>query len=238
MVDSQPQSSGYKPIFGTDSKDGSKKPVPKWVPVTLVCHSGICRGFRTHTRQLAISTAAMVVPIVLLRRHRAASRRTLANAPPPPRRTTSLKGTPIANPASSPSVFSMRDSAPASPMSSSSANASAKSGDNFNGALHCAKAFGAATLIVGVGTFASVWGVRQYMGVETVSVRAVAVHYASLTILWDKRHKNSRIGCDLPSLHECLCSPPAYIVPQHPKTVMLSYPLKSQAPRPPHRQLT
>ncbi|KAI0756657.1 hypothetical protein C8Q80DRAFT_1129792 [Daedaleopsis nitida] len=157
MPDVEPDTSGYKPIFGIEqSKDGNKKPIPKWVPVTL----------------LAISTAAMVVPIVLLRRHRAVTLgKTLAATPPPPRRTTSSRGIPIVNPTSNPSLFSVRDSALPSSSSASSSSTVTRAGDNFNGPLYCAKAFSIATFAVGAGAFVSIWGVRQYMGVETVRVQ-------------------------------------------------------------------
>ncbi|KAI0692818.1 hypothetical protein C8T65DRAFT_72188 [Cerioporus squamosus] len=155
MADSQPRPSD-KSIVGFEvPKDGRKKPVPKWVPVTL----------------LALSTVAMTVPIVLLLRHRAATvGKRLTDAPPPPRRTTSSKGIALANP--NPSLFSVKDSAiPSTQASTSSASVSAaateNAGDSFNGALHCAKAFGIATMMVGAGAMAAAWGVRQYMSVET-----------------------------------------------------------------------
>ncbi|RDX45395.1 hypothetical protein OH76DRAFT_1408162 [Lentinus brumalis] len=168
MVDSEPQPSGSKSIFGLElPQDRNKRPVPKWVPVTL----------------LAFSTVAMTVPIVLLLRHRAANvGKRLADAPPPPRRTTSSKGTALANP--NPSLFSVKDSAiPSAQASTSSASAStaANAGDNFNGALHCAKAFGIATMMVGAGAMAAAWGVRKYMGVETTQEFADRMRVAILT---------------------------------------------------------
>ncbi|KAI0765478.1 hypothetical protein C8Q74DRAFT_1056441 [Fomes fomentarius] len=127
----------------------------------------------------------MAVPIVLLRRHRAATLgKALKNAPPPPRRTTSSKGIPIANPTVQPSLFSVRDSAsPSASTSLSSSSSTVTSGDNFNGALQCAKAFGIATALVGVGAFVSVWGVRRYMGVETTQEFADRMRLAVLTRL-------------------------------------------------------
>ncbi|RPD55607.1 hypothetical protein L226DRAFT_511716 [Lentinus tigrinus ALCF2SS1-7] len=166
MADAQPQSSGSKSILGFElPRDGNKKPVPKWVPVTL----------------LAFSTVAMTVPIVLLLRHRAATvGKRLADAPPPPRRTTSSKGIALANP--NPSLFSVKDSVISSAeASTSSAPAMAKAGDNFNGALHCAKAFCIATMAVGAGAMASVWGIRQYMGVETTQEFADRMRLAILS---------------------------------------------------------
>lgn len=115
----------------------------------------------------------MAVPIVMLRRHRAAALgKALAEAPPPPRRTTSARGAPIAHPTASPPVFSTRDPVPHShtPSSTASPSGAAKAGDDFNGALHCAKAFGIATVLVGAGATAAVYGVQRYMGVQTVRV--------------------------------------------------------------------
>ncbi|KAJ8481265.1 hypothetical protein ONZ51_g6101 [Trametes cubensis] len=139
----QPELGGYKSIFGADRN----KPVPKWVPIAL----------------LAFSTAAMTVPIWMLRRHRAATLgKTLAEAPPPPTRRSASRGIPIANPNAT-SLLPSQASLP----NASSAASSAKSGDDFNGALHCAKAFSIATLLVGVGATTTIWGVKRYMGVET-----------------------------------------------------------------------
>ena len=80
---------------------------------------------------------------------------------------------PIANPTVKPPVFSIRDPVPSSSSSSSLATSSSSAGrakaeDNFNGALHCAKAFGVATLLVGTGATVSVYGLKTYMGVKTV----------------------------------------------------------------------
>ncbi|KAL7283902.1 hypothetical protein ACG7TL_001174 [Trametes sanguinea] len=137
-----PELGGYRAIFGGDHK----KPVPKWVPIAL----------------LAFSTVAMTFPIVMLRRHRAATLgKALEQAPPPPTRRSASMGVPIANPTST-SLPPSQSYAASSP-----STASSKAEDNFNGALHCAKAFGIATLLVGVGATTTVWGVRHYMGVET-----------------------------------------------------------------------
>ncbi|KAI0327620.1 hypothetical protein GY45DRAFT_1327392 [Cubamyces sp. BRFM 1775] len=139
----QPEIGGYRAIFGGDRN----KPVPKWVPVAL----------------LAFSTVAMTVPIWMLRRHRATTLgKTLAKAPPPPTRRSASKGIPIANP----NATSLPPSQSSLPSTSPAAE-SAKAGDDFNGALHCAKAFSIATLLVGVGAATTVWGVKRYMGVET-----------------------------------------------------------------------
>ncbi|KAI8971316.1 hypothetical protein BD414DRAFT_500920 [Trametes punicea] len=147
---------GYRAIFGRDS---NKKPVPKWVPVAL----------------LAFSTAALTVPIIMLRRHRAATLgKALAQAPPPPTRRSASAGVPIVNSNSTPLPPSQLR------MSQSASRGTAEPEDNFNGALHCAKAFGIATLLVGVGATATVWGIRRYMGVETTQEFADRMRLAIL----------------------------------------------------------
>ncbi|KAI0826997.1 hypothetical protein BC628DRAFT_1418603 [Trametes gibbosa] len=139
---SRDDTEGYRAFFGKD-----KKPVPKWVPVAL----------------LAFSTAAMAVPVLMLRRHRAATLgKALAEAPPPPTRRSSSTGIPI----SSPNATFLPASQSSLPASAASRPPRAE--DGFNGAWHCAKAFGIATLLVGAGATTTVWGVRRYMGVETV----------------------------------------------------------------------
>ncbi|KAI0360248.1 hypothetical protein OH77DRAFT_1418120 [Trametes cingulata] len=150
-------------LFGFELPvDRNKKPVPKWLPVAL----------------LAFSTAAMVLPVVLLRRHRAAVLgKQLKEAPPPPTRRSTSSGVAMANPNST----SMWSSGSPLPPPSVSKAPSTKVEDNFNGALHCAKAFGIATFIVGVGAMSTVWGIRSYMGVETTQEFADRMRSAILT---------------------------------------------------------
>ncbi|OBZ78175.1 hypothetical protein A0H81_02717 [Grifola frondosa] len=159
--DSQAWLAGYKPIFGSD--DGTKSPIPSWLPVSL----------------LALTTAALAVPIVILRRQRASALgKALANAPPPPRRTSS-GGAPLAL-----SGSSLHPPLPPRPPSAPSASAStsaARVEDDFNGALHCAGAFGVATLLVVLGAGAGVWGVRSYMGVQDTQEFADRMRHAVLT---------------------------------------------------------
>nr|VWO99214.1 Calcium-transporting ATPase (EC [Ganoderma boninense] len=113
-------------------------------------------------------------------RHRAATLgKALADAPPPPPRRALTKGIPIANPTKKPPVFSIRDPVPSTP--SSSSLVAARVEDNFNGALHCVKAFSIATFMVGVGATATVFGVRQYMGVQTTQEFADRMRHAVLT---------------------------------------------------------
>ncbi|TBU42372.1 hypothetical protein BD309DRAFT_866466 [Dichomitus squalens] len=72
------------------------------------------------------SSDALMVPIVMLHRHRAATL-SMADTPPPPRHPIPSTST------------------------SASSSMAARAEDSFNGALHSAKAFGIATLMVGVG---------------------------------------------------------------------------------------
>ncbi|CDO72835.1 hypothetical protein BN946_scf185002.g20 [Trametes cinnabarina] len=186
-----PEVGGYRAIFGADNK----KSVPKWVPVAL----------------LAFSTVAMTVPILMLRRQRAATLgKALAEAPPPPTRRSASMGVPIANPTS---TFL--------PPSQSHVPGSTSAGtthqeDNFNGALHCAKAFGIATLLVGVGATTTVWGVRRYLGVETTQEFADRMRMAIL----DR----------MPGLSARIHRPPA---PEDGDATVLSEPVPEAALSPP-----
>ncbi|KAI0674699.1 hypothetical protein C8Q78DRAFT_1076302 [Trametes maxima] len=146
---------GYRAIFG---KDG--KPVPKWLPVVL----------------LAFSTVAMSVPIIMLRRHRAANLgKALADAPPPPTRRSTSTGIPIAN-TKTPTPLSR----PPSPRSTVPRDTASVDVEAVNGPLHGAKAFGIATLLVGLGASTTIWGVKRYMGVETTQEFADRMRLAIL----------------------------------------------------------
>ncbi|TBU33324.1 hypothetical protein BD311DRAFT_848247 [Dichomitus squalens] len=105
----------------------NEKPISKWVPVALV----------------PFSSAARMVPIVMLHRHRAATL-SMADTPPPPRRIH-LQGH-----TNGKSEDKRTHPIPSTSTSASSSMA-AREEDSFNGALHSAKAFGIATLMVGVG---------------------------------------------------------------------------------------
>lgn len=135
-------------------------------------HTVLPLSWLSLSSQLAVSTAALIVPVVLLRRSRAnALARTLREAPPPPRRTTTtafVPGIPVAN---VPRV---------KPTTSTNAAPTADSEmiDDFNGALYSAKAFGYATLMVVTGASLTVWGVKSYMGVQNVSF--IPCHLSSL----------------------------------------------------------
>lgn len=138
----------------------AKQPVPKWVPMVLVCLFGSNPFVRLSLSllQLGISTVALSVPIVLLRRQRAAQ--ALNNALPP-RRRTAPSPTPRANPTT------VVPAAPrVEPIQVPKAEALADPG--FNGVFYSAKAFGIATTFVTIGAFVGVWAVRTSLGVQNV----------------------------------------------------------------------
>ncbi|KAH9930439.1 uncharacterized protein BXZ73DRAFT_77884 [Epithele typhae] len=141
MPDPRPEPSDLSAVFG-----GSKTPISKWVPIAMV----------------SFSAAAMVLPIMLLRRQRAAAiARTLAEAPPPRR---AAQGAPASKTRTVSSAPAPRSTMP--PVLPSASTPIVEEG--ANGALLSVGAFGVATLAVGVGATATVFGVRHYLGVQTV----------------------------------------------------------------------
>ncbi len=137
----------------------------------------LCPNFkpthRSHNEgfQLALTTAALAVPVVLLRRQRNnALAKALKNGPPPPRRSASIPGVPplrqttLSGPSSVPTPTKHLD-LPSQPS------------DDFNGALYSAKAFGIATLSVTVGATAIIWGANTVMGVKDVRARIPPQNY-------------------------------------------------------------
>ncbi|KAH9948025.1 hypothetical protein B0H21DRAFT_735831 [Amylocystis lapponica] len=156
--------SGYRSFFDPSR---SKTPVPQWLPISL----------------LALTTAALAVPIFLLKRHRAFTLGSaLADAPPPPRRTGAASGPAAvragpARPASHPRTSdAQRATHP-----SSEAGVSLSMEDNFNGALYSAKAFGLATMFVTVGAGTTIWGVKTAMGVQNTKEFADRMRFFFLT---------------------------------------------------------
>ena len=115
-----------------------------------------------------MSTVALAVPIVLLLRHKKNFLAdNLKSAAAPPRRLGS-------NISSTLQVMSVRPGG-MRPASSHGENLTSEDmhGD-FNGALYTAKAFGIATLLVGVGVASASWGVQAWLGVHNVrSLRAI-----------------------------------------------------------------
>lgn len=155
--------------------------------LSYVLGRGVFIPSLTALRQIALTTAALAVPIVLLKRQRAtaAAGRSLSTAappprkaaisvPPPPRRTASGAPPPPRKASSSaippPRIATSTTPAASSPTLSTAGHEVRAAEDNFNGALYCAKAFGIATVLVSVGAGATVWGVKSALGVRNVSV--------------------------------------------------------------------
>ncbi len=132
--------------------------------------------------QLAVTTAALAIPLVLLRRQRArvpalsksgsssmvtsappvrrAPTRGVPSTAPPPRAVSAL------TPASTKATPSVEASSPL--QGSSGAPLRVAKEDGFNGALYSLKAFSIATALVVTGGAATVWGVKTYLGVRDV----------------------------------------------------------------------
>ena len=141
-----------------------------------------CENKSEMSFQLAVTTAALAVPLLLLRRQRVRASRLsksgsfsmLASVPPVRRAPT--RGVPstappprvasVMTPASTKVTHSVEASGPLQ-MSSGAPSRVAKE-DGFNGALYTLKAFGIATALVLAGGAASVWGVKTYLGVRDV----------------------------------------------------------------------
>ncbi|EED84369.1 predicted protein [Postia placenta Mad-698-R] len=151
--------------------------------LSYVLGRGVFIPSLTALRQIALTTAALAVPIVLLKRQRAtaAAGRSLSTAappprkaaisvPPPPRRTASGAPPPPRKASSSaippPRIATSTTPAASSPTLSTAGHEVRAAEDNFNGALYCAKAFGIATVLVSVGAGATVWGVKSALGVR------------------------------------------------------------------------
>ncbi|KAI6101532.1 hypothetical protein EDD16DRAFT_853119, partial [Pisolithus croceorrhizus] len=151
---------------------GISGPVPRWLPISF----------------LAISSAALVVPVVMLRRYKAGLR-AAATAAPPRRGSGTVVvplGQPVAPPprirrrmdASSPlqkppSTQGSQPSSYATPLSNTRSDATAAtiSGehDNFNGPLYTLKALAVATAIVAASASVSIFGVMTYLDAHDTS---------------------------------------------------------------------
>jgi hypothetical protein len=108
--------------------------------------------------QLAVTTAALVVPIIQIKKQRA---KTLSNAlltsTAPPRRA-----------GHAPAQFLQLRYRSEPALTPKHIPASEGTAGSFNATLYALKAFGIATMIVGVSSTATVWGVTTIMGVKTV----------------------------------------------------------------------
>ncbi|KAI0695022.1 hypothetical protein BC835DRAFT_1273831 [Cytidiella melzeri] len=175
-------------------ESAQRSSAPRWIPISL----------------LAFSTVALVGPVVLLRRHKASLlTKALEEAPPPPRRATTSTALGVAGIAQ-PRQHIQPTPAHLAPQDVQSS--SHESVDDFNGALHSAKAFGYATLMVMAGALTAVWGVQAYMGVDNAS--ATLNHFAS--------RMRSSIQTNMPGLMAKLHRPstdpstPGTLSPTHP----------------------
>ncbi|KAN0136227.1 hypothetical protein V8E53_006087 [Lactarius tabidus] len=188
--------SGSEPPVGSVScpepQNESRKIISPWVPVSM----------------LAVTTAALAIPLVLLRRQRASasalrksgSSSVVTSAPPvrraPKRGVPSHPPPPRAARAMTPASTNAAHSIEASTLSQSSSGAPERMADedSFNGALYSLKAFSIATALVVAGGATSVWGVKTYLGVRDTQEFASAMRLTLLTkwpLLASRIHRSS-----------------------------------------------
>ncbi|TFK49218.1 hypothetical protein OE88DRAFT_399130 [Heliocybe sulcata] len=151
-------------LGASDEATHSKKPIPKWVPVTL----------------LAVMTASVALPVYLLKRHQT---KYLSQASAPPARRN-VKGqalgtrpsllADVQRPARRPEQSTM------SPRTARH-HAQTELDDGFNAPLHGLKAFGIATLGVWTCAAVGVWGVKAYTGVQNMQEFNVYMRQTLLT---------------------------------------------------------
>ncbi|KAF8260141.1 hypothetical protein EI94DRAFT_1749425 [Lactarius quietus] len=157
-----------------------RKYISPWVPVSM----------------LAVTTAALAVPLVLLRRQRTCAyalrksgSSSIVTSAPPARRTP-RRGVPsaappprTASPALTPESTKTTHSVEASSALQSSSGAPSREAneDSFNGALYSLKAFSIATALVVAGGATSLWGVKTYLGVRDTQEFASAMRLTLLT---------------------------------------------------------
>lgn len=141
------------------------------------------------------SSVALIAPVILLRRHKAnLLSRTLEEAPPPRRTTTTVSATLGAAGTSRPRQVAHTNPqiTPTTTAQNTLDTAVPEAADDFNGALYSLKAFGYATLIVMAGGLTTVWGVKQYMGVDNVRLgRILSTKMRS----WSLRRKSLPPEC-------------------------------------------
>ncbi|KAI6100108.1 hypothetical protein EV401DRAFT_914202 [Pisolithus croceorrhizus] len=144
-------------------------------------------GGSQYLSYLAISSAALVVPVVMLRRYKAGLRAAATAAPP--RRGSGTVVVPLGQPVAPPRIRRRMDassplqklpstqgsqpSSYATPLSNTRSDATAAtiSGerDNFNGPLYTLKALAVATAIVAASASASIFGVMTYLDAHDTS---------------------------------------------------------------------
>ncbi|KAI6158120.1 hypothetical protein BKA82DRAFT_77854, partial [Pisolithus tinctorius] len=126
--------------------------VPKWLPISF----------------LAISSAALVVPVVMLRRYKAGLRATATTVPPRRGSGTVVNPGPhtLGQPVAPPPRIRLRTQGPSSSQKLPSSQGSQTS---FNGSLYTLKALAVATAIVCASGSATVFGVMTYLDVHNTS---------------------------------------------------------------------
>jgi hypothetical protein len=175
--------------------------------------------------QLAVTTAALAVPLVLLRRQRvrtsalskSGSSSMVTSAPPVRRART--RGVPSTappphvasalTPASTKVTRSVEASSPL--QRSSGAPSRVAKEDNFNGALYTLKAFGIATALVLAGGASSVWGVKTYLGVRDVRETTPFLAHRRCRRSHSRRPRSSPPRCASRSSQSGRSSPRAFI---------------------------
>ncbi|KAG9225784.1 hypothetical protein CCMSSC00406_0007794 [Pleurotus cornucopiae] len=131
------------------SPDGSGKKRNSGLHLTIVATAGA-------------GLLAVGVPLVYLLRQRA-SRTLLREAPP--RRTASQSTTPLISGTTSRMATAEAAAMPSRPVAQETGQNVPV--DDFNGALHSAKAFGLATLLVAASATATVYGIKTWMHVQS-----------------------------------------------------------------------
>lgn len=227
---------------------GISGPVPRWLPVSF----------------LAISSAALVVPVVMLRRYKAGLRATATAAPRrrgsgtvviPESRTL---GQPVAPPprirlrmdASSslqklPSSQGSQPSSYVTPLSNTRSDTASATvpgeHDNFNGPLYTLKALAVATAIVAASASASMFGVMTYLDVHDTSEFAARMRLWVITtfpFLSGRIHRQPEAK-DLEVLTPLFTSKDANRLPDYPRSPPVSsVTLPSSSEMPAHRHRT
>ncbi|KAF4604336.1 hypothetical protein EYR40_001515 [Pleurotus pulmonarius] len=129
---------------------------------------------------------AIGVPLVYLLRQRA-NQTLLREAPP--RRTASQSTTPLVSASTSRVTAAEAPAMPSRPIIQQTQSVKV---DDFNGALHSAKAFGLATLLVTTSATATIYGIKTWMGVQSTEEfahRMRAILLAKLPSLSERIHR-------------------------------------------------
>jgi len=161
--------------------------ISPWIPLSMVSSHLIRFSFLT-SLQLAVTTAALALPLTFLRRQQRAansiiggdgrtsslltSTSKLISSPPVRRRAPPLPhrgGIPVPSTITLSSRGTDGASAQTTPLAKAGSVSRVEKDGGFNGALYSLKAFGIATALVVSGAAAGAWSVRTYLGVKDVS---------------------------------------------------------------------